>query len=681
MRLERLLTHRIIQLSRIVLPVVVIVLIAIPGWNFYARRVRKADSPRPAAKLPIGVSVRTDGFTYSRTEGGRTQFTVNAKQTLGYQDDKYILQDVVVTVYGEKEGEPVRTIRGENCTYDQVSNDFTCNGHIEVQLDEATLLRTEKLIYSHRDGLVNAPQRATIERAGATGSADTLEYNINNGLLKLIGAVRIQSPDQVEVETGSALFQQKENWSTMSGGVFIKSPTGWIRGSTGRADLEPQTYTPKVVTVEGNVMAESQAQAGREVWKIRADWLEATLSKAGTTERVKTRGNVDIEKSAGDARQGLTGGEVEATFKDGRVHELEARDKPRMTFGADQTLESSQISTTATGSVRTSDNSVLRVGDSTIEGREFLIENAENTVTFDTLRRAILKKEGGQESSSDQTRARFDSRTNQLIELVQRGNFRFSTPQYNGRAETGRFEEGGTVITLEGSPVVNDFEKRLEAAEIRINQKNNSFIATNNVSTFIRNPKDPVLVKAARAEGGADSVLYTGEVQLWRGQAYIKAGRLNASGRGEQDMKVHAEAAPGGRVQSNLQNVRATSETLDYDGSRGVIRYLGRVRAQKQDMLLETPDMTVNFRGNELKEIVASGGVAVTRADQRATGEKAVYDAATDVMTLTGRNVQVRDKERLTQGSSVIIRNRGQSVTVEGQGEPTITRHPVKTAK
>src|SRR5688572_25232321 len=129
MRLERLLTHRIIQLSRIVLPVVVIVLIAIPGWNFYARRVRKADSPRPAAKLPSGVSVRTDGFTHSQTEGGRTQFTINAKQTLGYQDDKYILQDVVVTVYGEKEGEPTRTIRGENCTYDQVSNDFTCNGH------------------------------------------------------------------------------------------------------------------------------------------------------------------------------------------------------------------------------------------------------------------------------------------------------------------------------------------------------------------------------------------------------------------------------------------------------------------------------------------------------------------------------------------------------------------------
>src|SRR5215471_20693344 len=92
MRLERILTHRLIQISRVVLPILVIALVAFPAWNYYARLVKKAAEPSKAGpKLPGGVSVRTDGFTYSRTEAGQTKFTIHAKQSLGFKDDKYIL--------------------------------------------------------------------------------------------------------------------------------------------------------------------------------------------------------------------------------------------------------------------------------------------------------------------------------------------------------------------------------------------------------------------------------------------------------------------------------------------------------------------------------------------------------------------------------------------------------------
>jgi lipopolysaccharide transport protein LptA len=227
---------------------------------------------------------------------------------------------------------------------------------------------------------------------------------------------------------------------------------------------------------------------------------------------------------------------------------------------------------------------------------------------------------------------------------------------------------------------VNDPDKRLEASQIRINQKDNSFVATRNVSTLLKNPKEPVLVKAARAEGGAESILYIGNVQLWRGDAYVQADRLNATGgQGRQNGKVRAEGGSGRKVQSVLKNIRATSDTLDYDEAGGLARYLGRVHAQKQDMILETSDMTVHFRDNNVREMVASGDVIVTRGDQRGTGERAVYDAAKDVVTLTGKNAQIRDKDDLIQGSTVTIKNKGQSALVEGgNGGRTITKHPVK---
>ena len=138
---------------------------------------------------------------------------------------------------------------------------------------------------------------------------------------------------------------------------------------------------------------------------MRAAWIEAAISPAGFAERVKTRGNVEVEKIAGNTHQRLTGGEVDTTMKGGKVDVLEARQNARMVFGSDRTLESNQIWTNAAGSIQTTDSSVLKVGDSTIEGKDFVIENREDMVTFNTPRRATLKKPGNQESSSDQTRA------------------------------------------------------------------------------------------------------------------------------------------------------------------------------------------------------------------------------------------------------------------------------------
>src|SRR5215510_7858826 len=149
----------------------------------------------------------------------------------------------------------------------------------------------------------------------------------------------------------------------MSEGVLIKSKNGWIRGSTGRADLEPATYRPKVITVEGDVTAASQPQSGHESWKLRAGRLEATISKAGTAERVKTSGNAQIERFVGQTHQRLNGSEIDTTLNDGRVEALEARHSARMVLGSDQTLESPRIWTNATGSIQTNDDSVLTVGD------------------------------------------------------------------------------------------------------------------------------------------------------------------------------------------------------------------------------------------------------------------------------------------------------------------------------
>ena len=680
MNLERVFIHRLVRVLRVLLPLVVVGLAAVPAWNYLVRRAQKgSESIRSGTQLPRNVSVHTEGFTFSRTEGGRTLFTIHAKSNLGLKGNKGVLEDVDVIVYGSTENEPPKKIRGRQCTYDQETNDFQFDGNVEAQLDQKTFVRSEELIYTHRDRTVVSPQRATVKQLGTTGYADRVEYALESGLLRLTGHVKIQTAEHAEVETESALFQQKENWTTLTGGVSVKSQNGWIHGTRGRAELVPETYKPKTITVEGDVTAESRSQAGRELWKIRAAWMETAVSSNGTAERVKTRGNVELEKISGETHQRLTGSEIDAQFNEkGGAEIIEARQNARMVFGPDQTLESNVIRSDAAGSVQTFDTSTLRLGDSTIQGREFTIQNNEDIVNFSTLRRADLQS-GDRLSAADRTTARFDGHTNMLLELVQSGNFQFRDPQYQGRSATARFEDGGAVVILEGAPVVTDSEKRLEAEQIRLNQRENSFAATKNVRIVTKNSDGQVLVKAARAEGNAEMMRYTGNVQLWRGDVFIKADRLEAAGHEKQNLRVHAE----GNVQSILQAVRATSEKLDYDDTSSSAHYLGNVHAQKQDMIVESPDVTVRFRDNNVTDITAVGGVRAVRGGQRGTGEWAVYDAATDSVTLSGKNAQVRDQEHgLTQGARLVMKKNGETVSVEGGiGERTLTQHPVSNNK
>src|SRR5205085_2098680 len=158
-----------------------------------------------------------------------------------------------------------------------------------------------------------------------------------------------------------------------TGGVFIKSMNGWIRGTAGKAELVPQTYKPKLITIEGDVTGESKPAGASDAWKVRAAWIEAAISSSGNAERVKTKGNVELQ------------------------------------------------------------------------------QNAEDIATFGTQRRAE-RVTSDRRSSADRTNARFDGHTNMLLELVQTGNFQFRDPQYQGHANTARFETDRTIGTTDGSP-------------------------------------------------------------------------------------------------------------------------------------------------------------------------------------------------------------------------------------
>ncbi len=673
MPLKRIFTHRLVRVLRAVLPFALIVFIAIPSWNYWVRRAATAVPPIRVPELPRDLAVRTEGFTFSRTEGGRTAFSVRAKSSLGFKDNRSMLEDVEVTVYGETEQDPERRIRSRRSEYDERSGDIRFYENVEAELDEKTTARTEELIYNHQSRVISSTQPIALDQPGGmTGQANQFEYAISTGILQLKGDVRIRTIEGTLLESGSAVFFENENFATFADGVLLQTQTGWVRGSYGRADLEPETFSPRLIALESAVTAESRSVDGRESWKISTVRLEATISPNGIAQQLRARGAVELRKTGGNADQVLTGEEVDATLDAvGQVQTLDARQNARMLLGGNQTLQAGRISTDAAGRVSTDAESTLRIGDSVIEGRNFTIENGD-MVTFTTLYPASLRS-GPRRTSADRTEARFNNRTSELVELTQTGNFQFEEGPRSGRSARARIEDGGNIVTFEGSPVILLPEMRLQADRIRINQKEGSFVATTNVRTTRRNSAERVLVTADRAEGTAEGITYTNNVQLWSGATEIKSDRLVAS---TASNTLHAD----GKVRSNLGTFRATSDKLDYDDKQGVAHYTGNVRAQRQDVTMETRDMKVKIQDQAVSEIAALGGVAFTQGDRRGTGEQAVYDPRTETITLTGRNASVTDPERgIIRGARLVMNKSSNRVVVESEaGSKVESRHPVK---
>nr|WP_033075275.1 LptA/OstA family protein [Sphingopyxis sp. MWB1] len=96
----------------------------------------------------------------------------------------------------------------------------------------------------------------------------------------------------------------------------------------------------------------------------------------------------------------------------------------------------------------------------------------------------------------------------------------------------------------------------------------------------------------------------------------------------------------------------------------------GNVRVTQAGLTLTAQRMTVAYSrvgGTEVHRLDATGGVVVTKGDERASGNVAIYDLDRRIITMVG-NVELRQRgNRLSGGRLVIDLNSGRA-TVDGRG-------------
>jgi LPS export ABC transporter protein LptC len=669
MPLEKLFTHRLIRVLRWILPVVVAALIAVPVRNYWLRTHQKVPRSQPP-QLPKELALRTDNFNFSKMQGDRTVFTIHAGTNLGTRDNRNVLQDVEVTINGDKEGDPLRSLKSRNCSYDQQTENITCTGDVQVRLDDQTTAYSEEIQYNHVEQRITSNKPARITRQNGRAEANHLDYEMSSGLLRLDGAVKVFGGTGVELEAGSAIIQEKENWVRASDDVLMKSRNGWVRGRQARAELAPVSHRPQSIFVDGGVTSE----AG--VWRLRSGSIEARLTPQGLVENVIARSDVELRKIANDDEVLLLGGEIQAHMDEtGHLNILEAVDKPRMTFGSGRSLEAENIRSRADGSISTEGPSVLSAGDARIAGQGFDIQNGE-TILFDTKYRATLTA-NGRETQADRTHARFDSRTNRLVELTQEGRFSFKDPQRHGSANNATFEEGFAVARLRGAVHITEDKTTIETDALEVDDRAQTQSASGHVKVLSTDRNNPLLITSDSANRTANTVKYAGHVKVYQNAGSIEADSLEAP----LDAKSFSGTAEG-HVFTTLRNARAWADHLDYSDQTEIAHYSGHVVAVKQNLRMESGEMTfkVNRKDGAVSEIVAKQGVVITRGDTHGSGDQAVYTDAAGQIVLTGRAARVTDNSGSeVSGPRIVVSVTGDRMAVvEGSGgERAVTKHKV----
>jgi lipopolysaccharide export system protein LptA len=111
----------------------------------------------------------------------------------------------------------------------------------------------------------------------------------------------------------------------------------------------------------------------------------------------------------------------------------------------------------------------------------------------------------------------------------------------------------------------------------------------------------------------------------------------------------------GGTPYDPDQPVEVTSDTLTIDQTTGEAVFAGNVIVIQGDLRMAAPEVRVFYTETEgsrsVDEVLATGGVLMTRGADAAEGREALYDVATAMLTMTGDVL-------VTQGPTVVAGDR-----------------------
>jgi lipopolysaccharide export system protein LptA len=240
-------------------------------------------------QLGIDIQQTSDGFSLSKSEGGRTIYTIKASKAVQFKQGGHAeLKNVNIVVYG-KHHDRYDQIYGDHFTFDQQTGDIKAVGEVHIDLqgnaegpvkpDQAAPaelknplhLVTNSLTFNQKTGIAQTDSLVTFQTEQANGSAKGAYYDSKQNELQLKSDIHIVTTgDRAAVITGSSGFIQRDPRQAVLMNAKIEQPDRTLTADKGTLLFTPDNTVQHVVA-EGNVHVQSRGPSVIDVYGPRGD--------------------------------------------------------------------------------------------------------------------------------------------------------------------------------------------------------------------------------------------------------------------------------------------------------------------------------------------------------------------------------------------------------------------------
>jgi len=693
----------IYRLRRLLAATAIVLTVVVSAMYFYARMRTRNVLKEVPNKIGYDIKQTASGFQFSKSDGQRTLFTVQATNVKEFKvNGRAELHGVSILLYG-RDSSRYDQIYGDNFVYDPQTGNVTATGDVQIDLmanpsgetspDQSMPkvmknpihLKTRDLVFNKESGNATTDARVDFRTAQASGWAVGVKYAGKTNTLTLSSNIHVQMAG-----AGKAVLQAEH-------GIVTNEPR---RVVLDHARLDREGVTAFADRVVFDLGAENQVQHALATGNVNAETHTAAAKPGEAASEVHGRAD-QAEFLLTD-----TGSVLRSTILTGNVHAEQAGTQPIQGDAGRAVLEFTADRASGKASVKRT--SARNRGGSNLLEKVHTMDGAR-------LEQKGAKTAGG-DSAQDVVLAApaidFALLQGRLLQsAVTSGAAQITiTPAPPSAAAPARPQTSGqqTLVTA------GQFEAKFAAAKSANGSTQNQITAIHgapDARIVNSNPGQPDRVSTSESvdaafleRGGIDAVTQSGRVaytdnlapdkrtQAWADNARYtpadqmlvltgsprvatggtattaKTIRINrASGEvlAENNVKTtysELKEQPGGALLASSSPIHVTSRVMTAHRDLGVALYVGNARLWQDANIIQAP--SIQFDRNQ-RAVLAQGTEAqpvqtILVQTEKVQQEKATAEAPTDEKAArkSGKksaNAQRADQSPLGQSSPITI--------------------------
>ncbi|MGH9554747.1 MAG: LptA/OstA family protein [Terriglobales bacterium] len=692
------------RLRKVFAGAAIVIVLVVAGFYLVRRVAVERARVEIPKKLGVDIQQSTEGFTLSKSEGGRTLFTVKASKAVQFKSGgRAELKDVSIVVYGRR-SDRFDQIYGADFEYDPQTSEVSAHGEVHIDLEADTQgpqradqsppeelknpihLRTSGLVFNQKTGIAGTREAIEFRIPQASGTAKGARYDSRANVLQLESEIRVTIAGRTNAQLKAARGEvTKEPRRAVLHDVQVERAGSSLTADRVTIFLRADNSVERVLA-EGNINAADRSS------HLRAPRAEFLLGKDGGLRSSVLTGGVlldavtdaEMHAQAGNVRMEFaSGNRVVKVRADGNAHFTQVPRKSHATVKSDQamdlTAEAVDFLLGSKGNLEravTSGASRITLAPARDDGKP----GAKTVITagrFDAAfgGRNRLKALHGEPDarvvSASPGEADKISASRELdvafgpaggvSSIVQQGGVRYTEGARSATAEKARYTPGTDELVLTGSPRYTEGAIATSAKTLRLNRRSGEASAEGEVKTTylpaggrsgdgLLTGADPIHVTAATmtARTATSVARYRGQARLWQGANLVEAPMIEFDRERRTLLAQGSEAAAeGGRA------TRVSTVFLHTDKDR------------------KTTPVTVTAArlryGDTLRRARFEGGVSVRGADLTISADHAevLLAAREGPSSGGGDGVQPSRMESVVAEGGVVIQEARRKATGE----------------